>query len=87
MCRYFMLYNVSPFERVLGEAGGSLMLAVINGSVTFPERDRRPGAVKQLLLTCLRPEPEQRPYVADVISQVRDLLHNQQSQTQRRNAT
>ena len=82
-----MLYNVSPFERVLGEAGGSLMLAVINGSVTFPERDRRPGGVKQLVLTCLKPEPEQRPYVADIMSQVRDLLHTLQSQTQRRDAT
>lgn len=26
---YFMLVGESPFERVLGEAGGSLMLAVV----------------------------------------------------------
>ena len=32
LCRcllYFMLVGESPFERVLGEAGGSLMLAVV----------------------------------------------------------
>lgn len=28
-CRYYMMYGISPFERVLNEAGGSLALAVI----------------------------------------------------------
>lgn len=79
-----MLYNVSPFERVLGEAGGSLMLAVINGSVSFPEHDRRPGAVKQLVISCLKPEAEQRPDVADLIRRTRSLLRTLQSQPQRR---
>ena len=69
-----MLYNVSPFERVLGEAGGSLMLAVINGSVSYPERDRRPAAVKELIATCLRTEPEQRPFVAEIMSKATDVL-------------
>ena len=82
-----MLYNVSPFERVLGEAGGSLMLAVINGSVAFPERDRRPRAVKQLILSCLRPEAEQRPDIAEIISQATDLLSVLHSQPQTRDTT
>jgi hypothetical protein len=69
-----MLYNMSPFERVLGEAGGSLMLAVINGSVSYPERDKRPVAVRDLIATCLRVDPEQRPYVAQVITRAKDLL-------------
>ena len=82
-----MLYNVSPFERVLGEAGGSLMLAVINGSVTFPERDRRLGAVKQLITSCLEPEAEQRPDVAELINRARSLLQTLQSQPQRRDVS
>ena len=69
-----MLYNVSPFERVLGEAGGSLMLAVINGSVSYPERDKRPAALRELIATCLRTEPQQRPYVAEIISKAKGLL-------------
>lgn len=28
-CRYFMMYGISPFERAVNEAGGSLALAVI----------------------------------------------------------
>ena len=28
-CRYYMMYAVSPFERDMNEAGGSLALAVI----------------------------------------------------------
>ena len=75
-----MLYNVSPFERVLGEAGGSLMLAVINGSVSYPEHDRRPTAVKQLIMSCLKPVAEQRPDVAELIHRTKSLLHTLQSE-------
>lgn len=81
-----MLYAVSPFERVLGESGGSLMLAVINGSCSFPERDRRPPAVRQLVAYCLTVEPGQRPRIADVIERTNTVLQavqQQQPQTQR----
>ena len=33
-CRYYMMYAVSPFERNMNEAGGSLALAVIKYVVT-----------------------------------------------------
>ena len=69
-----MLYNVSPFERVLGEAGGSLMLAVINGSVSYPEHDKRPAAMRELNAACLSVETEQRPYVSEVIATATGLL-------------
>ena len=73
-----MLYNVSPFERVLSESGGSLMLAVINGSVSFPERDRRPQPVRELVLQCLTVDPGQRPAIADVIDRARAVLQSVQ---------
>ena len=33
---YFLLYGISPFQSALGQTGGSLALAVLNGSVSFP---------------------------------------------------
>lgn len=77
-----MLYNVSPFERVLGESGGSLMLAVINGSVSFPERDRRPQAVRELVSFCLTVDPSQRPSIADVMDRTNAVLQAMQQQPQ-----
>lgn len=34
---YYLACGQSPFERAAGEAGGSLMLAVVNGRVTWPD--------------------------------------------------
>lgn len=81
-----MLYNVSPFERVLGESGGSLMLAVMSGSVSFPERDRRPPPMRDLVSYCLTVDPGQRPFVADVIDRTNAVLQalpQQEQQAQR----
>ena len=72
-----MMYNVSPFERVLGEAGGSLMLAVVNGRIVYPEHDRRPAALKELVAFCLH-EASRRPSVAAVIARSNEVLQTLQ---------
>ena len=81
-CRYFTLYNTSPFERVLGEAGGSLMLAVINGSVSYPADDKRPPCVRDLISYCLELDPSRRPNIADVIVRSKAVLQTVRQQQQ-----
>lgn len=78
--RYFMLYNVSPFERVLGEAGGSLMLAVINGSYTYPGGDERPQCVRDLIAYCLELDALLRPCITDVMVRANVALQTVQQQ-------
>ena len=81
-----MLFNVSPFERVLGESGGSLMLAVVNGSVSYPERNRRLPPVRDLVSYCLTVDPGQRPFVADVIDRTNAVLQALQQQQEQQQA-
>lgn len=71
---YFMLYGCSPFERVLEEAGGSLALAVINGSLTFPSPDVHSSELRQLVLFCLKTDPQTRPHLHDVMQNVQRML-------------
>lgn len=73
-----MMYNVSPFERVLGEAGGSLMLAVINGSYSYPGSDERPQCVRDLIAYCLNSDAVLRPWIKDVIVQANVALQTVQ---------
>lgn len=67
-----MLVGVSPFERVLGEAGGSLALAVQNGRVQWPEGDEPPSACRELVAACLMTDHEQRPFISDLLLQLED---------------
>ncbi|KAK9815571.1 hypothetical protein WJX72_006053 [[Myrmecia] bisecta] len=71
---YFMMYAISPFERVLNEAGGSLALAVINGNVTWPKNDSYPEQLRKLVLFCLNTNPSERPHVASVMHKAQSLL-------------
>ncbi|KAK9811151.1 hypothetical protein WJX73_006776 [Symbiochloris irregularis] len=71
---YFMLYGCSPFERVLEEAGGSLALAVINGSVSFPAEDRQPKEPRMLVQMCLNTDPQTRPFVEDILQEAERIL-------------
>lgn len=68
---FFLLYGVSPFERVLSEAGGSLALAVINGSLSFPVPDRRPEELKALVRLCLSTDPQTRPFLRELLLQIK----------------
>jgi len=73
---YFMLYAVSPFERVLGEAGGSLALAVANGEAKFgplPVEEKCTPHLKRLVATCLTVDPAKRPFITSVVSQAKSL--------------
>ena len=69
---YFLLYGASPFERVLEQTGGSLALAVLNGSVDFPQ-GRSPQA-QQLVAACLSVQPQQRPPAAQLVRQCEQVL-------------
>ncbi|GAB4819454.1 hypothetical protein N2152v2_006500 [Parachlorella kessleri] len=73
---YFMLAGESPFERVLNEAGGSLLLAVVNGRVSWPAewRDRCPQQVQDLVMYCLNTDPAARPFIADVLARAHAVL-------------
>lgn len=71
---YFMMYAVSPFERVLGEAGGSLALAVQNGRVKWPDRDAFPLGLRDLVESCLTLDPSTRPFIGTLIARAQELL-------------
>lgn len=67
-----MMFAVSPFERVLGEAGGSLALAVANGEIRWSEPgetyDPAPfEEIKKLASMCLTVDPVHRPNVKQVL--------------------
>ena len=69
-----MIYAVSPFERVLGEAGGSLALAVANGTVKWPDEEDRgkeeewlSAQLKKLVKMCLTPDMAHRPSLKEVL--------------------
>ncbi len=58
----------------MGEAGGSLLLAVMNAKVSFPSEGQYPEELRSLVRYCLTMDPAARPFVDDVIAQVQDLL-------------
>ena len=74
---YFMMYAISPFERVLGEAGGSLALAVANGEVKWPDNTTHTSSsteqVRKLTLKCLTVNMMQRPGIQSVIREAETL--------------
>ncbi|KAL3131189.1 hypothetical protein ABBQ38_000491 [Trebouxia sp. C0009 RCD-2024] len=72
---YFMMYGISPFERVLNEAGGSLALAVINNKLWWPPRDEHSEELRLLVQFCLNSDADTRPYVSDVIQKTKSMLH------------
>eukprot|EP00899_Mesostigma_viride_P024796 jgi/Mesvir1/5500/Mv15544-RA.1 len=73
---YAMMYMVSPFEFSLGEAGGSLALAAINGNITWPPSPAKkyPAAMHDLVTWMVDTDRTRRPYIHEVIAKVEDLL-------------
>ena len=73
---FFMMYGASPFERALGEAGGSLPLAIANGRLAWPPRegDPYPQDLRELVTLCLNGDAGRRPRAAEVIARTQDLL-------------
>ena len=67
-----MMFAVSPFERVLGEAGGSLALAVSNGTAKWPEEKDGTSEypfqeLRRLCTVCLTVDMAQRPHAEEVL--------------------
>lgn len=60
--------------QAISEAGGSLLLAVLNGQLSYPSPDPYPAEVQSLIQACLTVDPSKRPFVDDVIAQAQDLL-------------
>eukprot|EP00887_Chlorella_sp_A99_P007826 scaffold20.g7826.t1 len=82
---FFMLHAASPFELTANQGGGSLMLAVLNGALTWPDDGaaravprpappRVPPAVRELVSACLHADPAARPSVAEVERRALRLL-------------
>ncbi|GJR37586.1 serine/threonine-protein kinase 16-like protein [Tanacetum coccineum] len=62
-------YGASPFEYALGESGGSLQLAIINGQIKWPASPKPPypEALHQFVSWMLQPQATVRPRIDDII--------------------
>ncbi|ERN05844.1 hypothetical protein AMTRI_Chr10g6730 [Amborella trichopoda] len=73
---YAIMYGMSPFEYALGESGGSLQLAIVNGQIKWPPGPNPPypDALHQFVIWMLQPQVAMRPHIEDVIIHVDKLL-------------
>ncbi|KAH9621553.1 hypothetical protein KSS87_013133, partial [Heliosperma pusillum] len=73
---YAIMYGVSPFEYALGEAGGSLQLAVVNVQVKWPAGPKPPypDTLHQFVTWMLQPQPTVRPRIDDIVIHVDKLI-------------
>lgn len=73
---YAIMYGVSPFEYALGEAGGSLQLAVVNAQIKWPAGPKPPypDTLHQFVTWMLQPQPTVRPRIDDIIIHVDKLI-------------
>ncbi|XP_011865433.1 PREDICTED: serine/threonine-protein kinase 16 isoform X1 [Vollenhovia emeryi] len=70
---YALCYFKSPFDTVY-ERGDSVALAVISAHVTFPEDTPYNEDVQNLILSMLKVNPMERPYIYSVIESVHDTV-------------
>ncbi|CAL5088590.1 unnamed protein product [Urochloa decumbens] len=73
---YAIMFNVSPFEYALGESGGSLQLAIVNGQLKWPAGPNPPypDELRQFVIWMLQPQSEMRPHIGDVVLHVDKLI-------------
>ncbi|GJN34133.1 hypothetical protein PR202_gb22775 [Eleusine coracana subsp. coracana] len=73
---YAIMYNVSPFEYALGESGGSLQLAIVNGQLKWPAGPNPPypEELRQFVIWMLQPQPAMRPHIDDILLHVDKLI-------------
>ncbi|KAF9428489.1 hypothetical protein BGZ94_002198 [Podila epigama] len=74
---YAMAYGTSPFETNQINQGGSIALAVLNGTVRFPttgQQDRYSNEFRDLIKAMLVVDPANRPDIHEVIERVDALL-------------
>ena len=65
----------TPFERTANEAGGSLMLAIVNGQWSWPERieQRYPKELRELVSMCLHNDPAERPTAGELLDKIKQI--------------
>ncbi|KVH87834.1 serine/threonine-protein kinase 16-like [Cynara cardunculus var. scolymus] len=80
-CTLFaIMYGASPFEYALGESGGSLQLAIINGQIKWPSasgggpKPPYPEALHQFVSWMVQPQATVRPHIDDIIIHVDKLI-------------
>ena len=69
---YYMMVGETPFERISNQAGGSLMLSILNGSFTWPDRNKVELSDKYvgIVEACLAVDPAARPTIREVLAMV-----------------
>ena len=67
---YYMMVGETPFERISNQAGGSLMLSVLNGSYTWPEKLQVSGKYAAIVQACLTVDPAARPNICEVLRMI-----------------
>ncbi|XP_003708300.1 serine/threonine-protein kinase 16 [Megachile rotundata] len=70
---YALCYFKSPFDTVY-ERGDSVALAVISANITFPDDAPYNEDMQNLILSMLKVNPMERPYIYSVIENVHDLI-------------
>ncbi|XP_017797773.1 PREDICTED: serine/threonine-protein kinase 16 [Habropoda laboriosa] len=70
---YALCYFKSPFDTVY-ERGDSVALAVMSANITFPEDAPYTEDMQNLILSMLKVNPMERPYIYSVIENVQDLI-------------
>ncbi|XP_076627282.1 serine/threonine-protein kinase 16 [Colletes latitarsis] len=70
---YALCYFKSPFDAVY-ERGDSVALAVMSANITFPEDAPYNEDMQHLILSMLKVNPMERPYIYSVIENVHDLI-------------
>lgn len=71
---YYLLVGESPFERT-AEAGGSLMLAIVNGQWSWPAgiEQKYPKELRDLVDICLKSDPAERPSAAELLEMIQNM--------------
>ncbi|XP_010257846.1 PREDICTED: serine/threonine-protein kinase 16 [Nelumbo nucifera] len=73
---YAIMYGMSPFEYALGEAGGSLQLAILNAQIKWPTGPNPPypEPLHQFVTWMLQPQAAVRPCIDDILIHVDKLI-------------
>ncbi|XP_020647701.3 serine/threonine-protein kinase 16 isoform X1 [Pogona vitticeps] len=68
---YCMMFGEGPYDMIF-QKGDSVALAVQN-DLTVPENTRYSPALKRLLSSAMVVNPQERPYITDIICQLEDI--------------
>ncbi len=75
---YALAYSHSPFETSqTTEQGGSIAMAVMNAQYKYPRDSPYSETLKDLIDSCLKINPEERPAIDELIKKVEAALQSQ----------